>query len=232
MRDRRCPAPETGVRPGAPVLGATRVLLALDATISSDGVRDVLRQDRHVVIVGDTADAGAGLIRLVAQRRPEVVLVDRELANTDGIALATDLAGRFGDGAPEVIVLADVHRRGDVARAAKAGVRGFVLKDSETWTLGAAVRAVAHGDAWLSPCAAGELMDEIRGTPREPKTPLTERERDVVRLIARGCSNTEIAAELTLSESTVKTHISRMLAKLDLRSRTQLAAFARDRGLA
>lgn len=210
----------------------TRVLLALDVTISSDGVRDVLRQDRDVTIVGDTSDAGAALFGMVAQRRPEVVLVDQVLAGADGIAVAGDLVGRLGDHMPEVIILADSHRRGEVTRAAKAGVRGFVLKGSRMWTLGAAVRAVAHGDAWLSPCAAAELLDEFRGIPRETETPLTERERDVIRLVARGCSNTEIATVLTLSESTVKTHISRMFAKLELRSRTQLAAFARDYGLA
>jgi DNA-binding NarL/FixJ family response regulator len=122
-----------------------------------------------------------------------------------------------------------------VVRAAKAGVRGFLIKNQETWTLGAAVRAVVSGAGWLSPAAAGELIDQVRGDQAEPAesppTPLTDRERVVVRLVALGFSNTEIAGELTLSESTVKSHVSRMLAKLGLRSRTQLAAFARDHGL-
>lgn len=213
---------------------ATRLLLALDSSISSDGVREILRKDHGVTVVGDIGDADERLPQLVSRLHPEVLLVDRELDHTDGISLAIDIVAMLGDQAPTVIVLADSHHRGDVTRAAKAGVRGFLIKDQEAWTLGAAVRAVAAGAAWLSPSAAKELIDEFRGEKPEPteKTRLTDREREVLRLVALGCSNTEIAGELTLSESTVKSHISRMLSKLALRSRTQLAAFARDHHLA
>jgi DNA-binding NarL/FixJ family response regulator len=213
---------------------ATRLLLALDSSISSDGVREILRKDHGVTVVGDIGDADEQLLHLVSRLHPEVLLVDRELDHTDGISLATDIVAMLGDQAPIVIVLADSHHRGDVTRAAKAGVRGYLVKNQEAWTLGAAVRAVVAGDGWLSPSAAGELIDEFRGDQREhpEKTRLTDRERVVLRLVALGCSNTEIAGELTLSESTVKSHISRMLSKLALRSRTQLAAFARDHDLA
>lgn len=214
---------------------ATRLLLVLDCSISSDGVREIVRKDRGVTVVGDIADVDERLLCRVSELRPEVLLLDRDLNHVDGISLATDVVALLGDHAPSVIVLADAHRRGDVARATKAGVRGFLIKNDETWTLGAAVRAVASGAGWLSPAAAGELIDEYRGDRSEPSakppTPLTERERVVVRLVALGYSNTEIAGELTLSESTVKSHISRMLAKLGLRSRTKLAAFARDHNL-
>lgn len=206
--------------------------------MSSDGIREILRKDRRITVVGDIDDVDEQFHRLVSQLRPEVLIVDRDLDHSDGISLATDIVSALGERAPMVIVLADAHHRGDVTRAARAGVRGFLIKNQETWTLGAAVRAVASGEAWLSPCAAGELIDELRGRQAEPARPaprtppLTGRERVVVRLVAQGCSNTEIAQKLTLSESTVKSHISRMLSKVGLRSRTQLAAFARDHGLA
>ncbi|HEY0449197.1 response regulator transcription factor [Actinophytocola sp.] len=227
------------MRSNEPASGAgkatTRLLLALDSTISSDGIREILRKDPGVTVVGDITDVGERFLRLVSQLRPEVLLVDRDLDHSDGISLAAHVGALLGDRAPVIIVLADVHRRGDVVRAAKAGVRGFLIKNQETWTLGAAVRAVVSGAGWLSPAAAGELIDQVRGDQAEPAesppTPLTDRERVVVRLVALGFSNTEIAGELTLSESTVKSHVSRMLAKLGLRSRTQLAAFARDHGL-
>lgn len=211
---------------------ATRILLALDSSISSDGVREILRKDDGVTIVGDIGDADDQLLNLVSRQHPEVLLVDREIDRTDGISLATDIVALLGEQAPVVIVLADSHHRGDVTRAVKAGVRGFLVKNQEAWTLGAAVRAVVSGAGWLSPSAAAELIDEFRGERPTEKTRLTDRERVVLRLVALGCSNTEIAGELTLSESTVKSHISRMLSKLALRSRTQLAAFARDHDLA
>lgn len=203
-----------------------RLLLALAATISSDGIREILQKDFD--IVGDITD-GERLRQLVSQERPEVLLVDRDLAGRDGISLATNLVAQLGGDAPMIIILADTHRRGDVTRAAKAGIRGFLIKSQEAWTLPAAVREVAAGAAWLSPAAAAELIDGIRSDQGEQR--LTDRERGVLRLVALGRSNAEIAGELTLSQSTVKSHISRMLSKLDLRSRTQLAAFAHDNDL-
>jgi DNA-binding NarL/FixJ family response regulator len=210
----------------------TRLLLALDATMSSDGIREILRHDGAVIVVGDVSESDQDFLSFVS-RPAEVVLVDRDLDHRDGISLATNMLDELGPKAPLVIMVADTYRPGDIARAARAGVRGVLIKDQETWTLGAAVRAVAAGKAWLSPSVAGDLLDVFRGAQadEEVKSPLTERELDVVRLVALGFSNTEIAGELTVSESTVKSHISRMLAKLDLRSRTQLAAFARDHGL-
>jgi DNA-binding NarL/FixJ family response regulator len=130
------------------------------------------------------------------------------------------------------VLLADAYRPGDALAAAKAGVRGYVVDADSGWAWGTVVRAVAAGGGWLAPAVAGELLDELRArVPDRPRVPLTDRELSVLRLVARGCSNLEVAAELGLSQSTVKTHVSRMLARLHLRSRTQLAAFARDLGV-
>jgi DNA-binding NarL/FixJ family response regulator len=212
-----------------------RLLLALESSISSDGIREILHKDHELEIVGDLSYACADIRFAILRYSPRVVLVDRDLPACDGINLAHEIIRTSLGRPPTVIVLADTLRAGDAARAAKAGVRGYLIKDQEAWTLGAAIRAVAAGAAWLSPPAAGELLDELQGgahdgAPAPELIQLTARERSVVRLVIRGCSNTEIARELSLSESTVKTHMSRMFTRLDLRSRTQLAAFARDHG--
>ncbi|MFD9893771.1 LuxR C-terminal-related transcriptional regulator [Amycolatopsis sp. NPDC059027] len=214
-----------------------RILLVLGSSISSNGIRRILAKEPETEVVEDVTQTGSDVFAALAAVEPDVVLVDRDLPGEDGIAVVAEVVRSTGRRAPWTLVLADAYRRGDAARAARAGARGYLIKNQEAWTLGAALKAVAGGEAWLSPQAAGELLEEFRGGRpgrREPRgaTPLTERERGVIRLIAYGCSNLEVARELGVSESTVKTHVSRILAKLDLRSRTQLAAFARDLGIA
>ncbi|WP_206795491.1 response regulator transcription factor [Amycolatopsis sp. MtRt-6] len=185
-----------------------------------------------------TPETWSDVVAALEEFAPSVVVLDRDVLGTDGVTVAGDLA-RAGR-PPAVVLLAGAYRPGDVVLAAKAGVRGYVVDSAadsgggSPWP--AVVRAVAAGGGWLAPVAVGELLDEFRTRvpyrPREPpRIPLTDRELSVLRLVAQGCSNLEVAAELGLSQSTVKTHVSRMLARLDLRSRTQLAAFARDLGI-
>lgn len=216
---------------------ATRILLVLGFSMSSDGIRGIVTRNDGLTLVGDVSFVNGDVHELLGKAGPEVVLIDRELPGADGITVAKEIVRTQGASAPLMILLADRHRKGDVMRAAKAGVRGYLIKDQEAWTLDAAIKAVAVGRGWLSPSAAGELLDEYRShVPQErisqESISLTGRELGVTRLIARGCSNTEIARELGVSESTVKTHVSRILTKLELRSRTQLVAFAYDSGIA
>ncbi|SEC72678.1 DNA-binding response regulator, NarL/FixJ family, contains REC and HTH domains [Amycolatopsis tolypomycina] len=177
-----------------------------------------------------TPETWGDVVTALDEFAPSVVVLDRDVLGTGDVTAVTGAARP-----PAVVLLAGAYHPGDVVLAAKAGVRGYVVDSGGSpWV--AVVRAVAAGGGWLAPVAVGELLDEVRTREphrlREPpRIPLTERELSVVRLVAQGCSNLEVAAELGLSQSTVKTHVSRMLARLDLRSRTQLAAFARDLGI-
>lgn len=206
------------------------ILLALDSSISSDGIRGRLHKEQNLEIVDDVhyyiPDA-------IARSSPDIVLIDRDLPDSDGFTVAGEITRKSRGLPPAVIVVADAYRDGDMTRVAEVGARGYLIKDSGSRTLLAAIKAVATGGAWVDPLAAGELLEgwQDSATLRPDETELvqlTERERDVIRLVSQGQSNADIARQLHLSESTVKSHISRMLAKLSLRSRTQLAAFARD----
>jgi DNA-binding NarL/FixJ family response regulator len=215
-----------------------RLLLVISSSMSSDSIQGVLRNDHAVAHVTEVREALGDIHGIVAQLRPDVIMIDRDLPGADGIAVAEEILRAHPRNAPALILLADAYRAGDAVRAARAGIRGYLLKDQEAWMLCAALRAVASGAGWLSPVAAGELLDELhddpspRGHGPQPELDrLTERERSVIRLIALGYSNIEIAGQLMLGPSTIRTHVSRMLAKLELRSRAQLAAVAGKNGI-
>lgn len=215
-----------------------RLLLVISSSISSNGIRDILKKDHTFRLVGEVREACDDIHHTIARSTPDVIMIDRDLSGTDGIAVAEEIIRSHNQNAGALILVADVYREGDAARAARAGIRGYLLKDQEGWTLCAAIRAVASGAGWLSPVAAGEVLDELhesvalrRREPQPELDQLTARERSVIRLVALGFSNVEIANQLVLGESTIRTHVSRMLAKLELRSRAQLAAFAGKNGI-
>jgi DNA-binding NarL/FixJ family response regulator len=218
-----------------------RLLLVLRSSTSFDHIRQELSQEHDITVVAhDSAHGSAAdsvtvdnIFATLGHAAPDLVLIERDLPRSDAIALAGDIA--LARASP-VIVLAGFYRAGDIAPAAKAGVRGYLTADQDARTWNAAIRAVASGAAWLCPAATGELLDEFgnrgaRHRAAREHPPLTERERSVIRLIADGRSNIEVAAELGVSESTIKSHVSRMLAKLEVRRRTQLAVLARDLGI-
>jgi DNA-binding NarL/FixJ family response regulator len=207
-----------------------RLLLVGEPSLLRDGVSALLRSVDDFVLTGIALNPTEAL-RVTNELRPDVVVMDAQLPNQDGLAAAEDLVARQGDDAPPVLLLADTAAAGEGLRAAQVGVAGYLLSGEPTATLVAAIRAVAAGDAYLSPPVARQLMDHCRSAaPARPTVdnPLSRRERTVVTLVARGRSNAEIAQDLTLSPSTVKTHVSRILAKLELRDRVQLAAFAHE----
>jgi DNA-binding NarL/FixJ family response regulator len=221
--------PRTAADRGAVI----RVLIADDQELVREGLRMILDAEPDIEVVGE---AGNGKQALEQARRldPDLLLMDIRMPELDGIEATARLA-TSGLHA-RVLVLTTFDLDEYVYRALKSGASGFLLKDATREQLVAAVRTVAAGDALLAPAITRRLIEDFchgpePGTlPEEAKT-LSERELDVMRLIARGLSNSEIANELFLSEATVKSHVARILAKLELRDRVQTVVFAYESGL-
>ncbi|MFC4138058.1 MULTISPECIES: response regulator transcription factor [unclassified Microbacterium] len=211
-----------------------RVLLVDDQALIRVGFRMVLEAEDDIEIVGEAGD-GAVAVRQAAALAPDVVLMDVRMPGTDGIA-ATESIVREHPGI-RVLVLTTFDLDEYAFGAIRAGASGFLLKDAQRQELVAAVRAVARGDAVLAPRATRAFLDQLSAQPAptasgpDPTAELTEREREVFLAIAQGLTNTEIAEQLYLSESTVKTHVGRVLAKLEARDRIQAVIIAHRCGL-
>ncbi|MFI8519582.1 response regulator [Streptomyces sp. NPDC085481] len=214
-----------------------RLLIVDDDPLVRAGLALMLGGAEDIVIVGEGAD-GAEVPGLVDRHTPDVVLMDIRMPKVDGLTATERLRAR--PGAPEVLVLTTFHADEQVLRALRAGAAGFVLKDTPPAEIVTAVRRVAAGDPVLSPAVTRQLMTHVAGGPQEPPrrttaaqrlAGLAEREREVAVAVGEGRSNAEIAAALYLSVPTVKTHVSRILAKLDLNNRVQIALLVHDAGL-
>ncbi|WP_238156730.1 response regulator transcription factor [Kribbella sp. VKM Ac-2571] len=209
-----------------------RVLVADDQTLVRTGFRVILEAEGDIEVVAE-ADTGTAAVRQAQLTRPDVILMDIRMPELDGLS-ATEQIRRQPD-PPTIIVLTTFDQNEYVYRALRAGAAGFLLKDSPSTRLIAAVRAAATGDSLIEPAITRRLVERFaepsapRGLPAE-LTALTERELDVLRLIARGLSNAEIAAELVVAETTVKTHVARMLTKLGVRDRVQAVVVAYETG--
>lgn len=203
-----------------------RILIADDHSVVRQGLRMFLALDPELDVVGEAAD-GAEAVRLAQELKPDVVLMDLLMPIMDGIAATTAIRRAVPD--TEVLALTSVLEDASVTGAVRAGAIGYLLKDTQADELRRAIRAAAAGQVQLSPQAAARLMREVRA-PDSPET-LTERETDVLRLVARGKANKEIARDLAIGETTVKTHVSNILAKLGVQSRTQAALYAVQIGL-
>ncbi|WP_405143544.1 response regulator transcription factor [Sphaerisporangium sp. NBC_01403] len=213
-----------------------RVLIADDHPVVRQGLRTFLDLQDDLEIVGEAAD-GAEAVALVASLAPDVLLLDLKMPVLDGLGALRELSERGLD--VRVIVLTSVSDRGDVAPAMRSGASGFLYKDVDPAALVQAIRAVRGGQVLLAPEAAEAMLtglDVPAGTeaPAEhaPIAVLTEREREVLALIASGRSNREIARELVVAEKTVKTHVSNVLMKLGVQDRTQAALYAVRHGYA
>ena len=212
-----------------------RVLLADDQVLVRSGLRAILRDAGGFEIVGEAGD-GIEAVEQAATLGPDVVLMDVRMPRLDGIAATRQIRAR--PGAPRVLVLTTFDLDEYVYAGLRAGASGFVLKDIRAADLASAIRAVVAGDSIVAPSATRRLIERFVGMMAEPDpartravAPLTERERDILTLIARGLSNAEIAGELFLSEGTVKTYVSRLLGKLGLRDRVQAVVLAYESGL-
>ena len=210
-----------------------RVLLADDQELVRSGFRLILELADGIEVVGEAAD-GLQAVRQAKELRPDVVLMDVRMPGLDGIE-ATRQLRRAGVDA-RVLVLTTFDLDEYVYAAVRAGASGFLLKDAPREQLVTAVRTVARGEALLAPAITQRLIERFltRPAPAEAAPALAElsaRELEVLRLLARGLSNAEIAAELIVGEATVKTHVARVFTKLDLRDRVQAVVFAYESGL-
>jgi DNA-binding NarL/FixJ family response regulator len=212
-----------------------KVLIADDQAMVRQGFGALLSAQPDLLVVGDAAD-GAAAVDKARALDPDVVLMDVRMPVLDGLGATRKLLGGLRD-RPKVLILTTFDLDDYVYEALRAGASGFLLKDAPAEDLVHAVRVVAGGEALLAPSVTRRLIAEFAARPR-PDRPrptalnaLTPRETDVLRLIARGRSNLEIAADLVVAEQTVKTHIGRILAKLALRDRAQAVVFAYETGL-
>ncbi|MFJ6555120.1 response regulator [Streptomyces luteogriseus] len=218
---------------------APRVVIADDQELVRTGFRLILTA-RDIKVVGEAAD-GAEAVRAVRRLRPDVVLMDIRMPNTDGLEAARQILAQVPD--CRVIMLTTFDLDSYVYAALAAGASGFLLKDVTPAHLAAAVRLVDTGDALLAPSITRRLVERYASTTgrtapgsaplavHRDLAVLTPREREVLTLMGKGLSNTELAQELTLSEATVKTHVARIFAKLALRDRAQAVVLAYETGL-
>jgi two-component system, NarL family, response regulator LiaR len=197
------------------------VLVVDDHAVVRQGLRMYLSVDGGVEVVGEASD-GAEALEQARRLRPDVVLMDLLMPRVDGVAATAAIRAQLPD--VEVIALTSVLEDGSVADAVRAGAAGYVLKTTDAPELRRALETVAAGRVYLTPEAAARLAAEVRSPP--PADELTEREAEVLALIARGLSNKQIALELHITEKTVKSHVSHVLAKLGVTSRTQAALHA------
>lgn len=217
-------------------VGELRVALADDQQLVRAGFRMILDAEPGFVVVGEAAD-GLAAVNLVTREEPDVVLMDVRMPHLDGIEATRQITA--SGVATRVLVVTTFDVDEYVARAVRAGASGFLLKDTPPEELLRAIRVVARGDALLAPSSTRQLIEQyVTGTApeladgEEVLAALTDREHEVLGLLARGLSNAEIAAELVLGETTVKTHVGRVLAKLDVRDRVQAVVWAYEHGVA
>jgi len=213
-----------------------RIVVADDHQVVRAGFAGLLDTQPDFTVVGTAAD-GAAAVRLCREQQPDVVLMDVRMPGMDGIEATRQLT-RAGTAGPRVLILTTFDLDQYVFDALRAGASGFLLKDVTAERLFDAVRVIAAGDALLAPAVTRRLIDEfatLAPKPDAPLTPglasLTPRETQVLRLVAEGLSNQEIADRLVVTDETVKTHVSRVLSKLGLRDRTQAVVVAYESGL-
>jgi len=207
-----------------------RVLIADDQALVRTGFRKILESEPDLEVVGEAGD-GAEAIEGCLQLSPDVVLMDIRMPRVDGLEATRRLAGKT-----RVLILTTFDLNEYVYEALRAGASGFLLKDAPADQLVTAIRVVAAGEALLAPSITRRLIEEFAHRPPSSARPaaleaLSPRELDVLRLVARGLSNAEIAGELCVGDATVKTHVSRILQKLALRDRVQAVVLAYESGL-
>ena len=212
-----------------------RILLADDQALIRSGIRSLLEAEDDIEVVAEAAD-GQHAVALAAERRPDIALMDIQMPVLDGIEATRQIAADERLQSVRVVILTNFGLDEHIFRALRAGAAGFLLKDTQPAELLQAMHVVMHGDALLSPAVTRRLIGEFVARPPDAVAAvgmetLTNREREVVALVAHGLSNDEIAAAMVLSPATAKTHVSRAMIKLGARDRAQLVVFAYQTGL-
>jgi DNA-binding NarL/FixJ family response regulator len=215
--------------------GPVRVLLADDQALARAGIRALIEDEPGIEVAGEARD-GAQAVELAAALRPDVVLMDIRMPVLDGIGATRRIARDPRLAGVHVVILTTFELDAYVFESLRAGAAGFLVKDAEPEELLQAVRVAARGDALLSPGVTRRLIERFVARPEAVAAPpdlavLTDREREVMALVAGGLSNEQIAGRLVVSVATVKTHVSRAMAKLNARDRAQLVVFAYESGL-
>jgi DNA-binding NarL/FixJ family response regulator len=213
-------------------MSAIRVLIAEDQTLMRQGLRTILELEPGFTVVGEAAN-GLQAIERTAALAPDVILMDVQMPELDGVAATAEITAAFP--ASRVIILTTFDYAEYVFSGIKAGAMGYLLKDTPATELLAAIRRIHAGESLIQPSVATRLIAEFsqrRAAPQQPEyEPLSEREREVLRWLASGLSNKDIAGRLSLAEGTVKNHVSAILAKIHAANRTQAARIAHERGL-
>ncbi|MFD7326177.1 response regulator [Streptomyces sp. NPDC059875] len=212
-----------------------RVVLADDQTLVRAGFRSILADEDDIEVVGEAAD-GEQAVALARELRPDVVLMDIRMPGVDGLEATRRITADARIEEVKVIILTTFDVDDYVYGALRAGASGFLVKDTEPMELLHGVRVVARGDALIAPAVTRRLIAEFAGRSKQPDpsprlNALTEREREVMGLVGAGLSNDEIAQRLVLSPATAKTHVSRIMTKLDVRDRAQLVILAYESGM-
>jgi DNA-binding NarL/FixJ family response regulator len=207
-----------------------RVIVADDQEIARTGLRMILDAQPDIEVVGEAGD-GARAVELARRLRPDVCLLDIRMPRLDGIEATRSLAGPAVADPIAVVVITTFDLDEYVYEALRAGARGFLLKDAGPELLGQAVRAAANGDALIAPSVTGRLLATFAGAgsaprPVQPIEALTDREEQILATVARGRTNSEIARELHISLSTVKSHVANLMTKLGVRNRVEIAIWA------
>lgn len=208
-----------------------KILLCDDQAVIRDGLEMLLNLEKDMQVIGSASD-GAEAIELAAQKQPDLILMDLKMPGTNGIEATREIRARF----PQIKILVLTTYDDDewVFDAIRAGASGYLLKDTPRQKIVEAIRGTMDGKSFLDPAVAGKLMNQVASNQTQPASVLaerlTERELDVLRLIAKGFNNSDIASQLHLSEGTVRNHVSAILEKLGVSDRTQAAVIAIQHG--